>query len=192
MGEQTREPQNVAQETTSPNGVEGCNACKPKTKMIPKVILDDPQTQLYRYQIKTQALICKFMVLWPIERTLCNWIKYQWKPSGEVDLHLGSKGLFTIVFMNLKDRHNIFEGGPYFHALVGLYMQPWKENFSPEKETFKNVILWLRLYSLPLDYWLSSTFEAIGNKLEKYVKTSEETLKGIDYEKDPLQMQEMS
>jgi hypothetical protein len=36
-----------------------------------------------------------------------------------------------------------------------------------------------KAYSLPLDYWLSSTFEAIGNKLGKYVKTSEATLKGI-------------
>jgi hypothetical protein len=30
----------------------------------------------------------------------------------------------------------------------------------------------------PLDYWLPSTFEAIGNKLGKYIKTSEVTLKG--------------
>jgi hypothetical protein len=111
MGEEAREPQNVAQETASPNGAEGRNPCKPKTTMIPKVILDDPQTQLYRDQMKTHALICKFMGLWPTERTLCNWIKYQWKPSGEVDLHLGSKGFFTTVFMNLEDRDKIFEGG---------------------------------------------------------------------------------
>jgi hypothetical protein len=36
----------------------------------------------------------------------------------------------------------------------------------------------LRLYSLPLDYWLPSTFKEIKNKLGKYVKTSEVTLKG--------------
>jgi hypothetical protein len=146
--------------------------------MIPKVILEDPQTQLYRDQMKTHALICKFMGLWPTERTLRNWIKYQWKPSGEVELHLGSKGFFTTVFMNLEDRDKVFEGGAYFHASAGLYMRPWKENFSPEKETFKNVPVWLRFYSLPLDYWFSSTFEEIRNKLGKYVKTSEATLKG--------------
>jgi hypothetical protein len=28
-----------------------------------------------------------------------------------VDLHLGLKGFFTIVFMNLEDRDKIFEGG---------------------------------------------------------------------------------
>jgi hypothetical protein len=95
-----------------------------------------------------------------------------------VELHLGSKGFFTAVFINLEDRDIVFEGGSYFHASAELYMQPWKENFAPEKETFKKVPVWLRLYSLPLDYWFPSTFEAIGNKLGKYVKTSEATIKG--------------
>jgi hypothetical protein len=55
MGEEARENQNVAQETVSPNGAEGCNPCKPKTTMIPKVILEYPQTQLYRDQMKMQV-----------------------------------------------------------------------------------------------------------------------------------------
>ena len=152
MGEEARETQSEAQDTAKPNGAEGRNPCKPKTTMIPKVILDDPQMELYRDQMKMHALMCKFMDLWPIERRLHKWIKYQWKPSREVDLHLGSKGFFTTVFMNLEDRDKIFEGGPYFHASTRLYMQPWKENFSPRKETFKKVPVWLRLYSLPLDY----------------------------------------
>jgi hypothetical protein len=178
MGEEARETQNDAQEPANPNGVEGCNLCKPKTTLIPKVILEDPQTQLYRDQMKMHEFICKFMGLCPTERTLHNWIKYQWNPSGEVELHLGSKGFFTAVFMNLEDRDRVFEWGPYFHTSTGLYMRPWKENFSLEKETFKNVPIWLGLYSLPLDYWLPSTFEAIRNKLGKYVKTSQATLKG--------------
>jgi hypothetical protein len=178
VGEGAREAQNDAQAMTKPSGEEGRNPCKPKTTLIPKVILDNPQTQLLRDQMKKHALICKFMGLWPTEKTFRKWIKYHWNPSGEVELHLGSKRFFITVFMNLEDRDKFFEEGPYFHALAGLYIHPWKENFSPEKETFKNVPVWLRLYSLPLDYWLPSTFESIGNKLGKYVKKSEATLKG--------------
>jgi hypothetical protein len=178
MGEESRETHSEAQDIVTPNGAEGRNPCKPKKTMIPKVVLENPQTQLYRDQMKTHVLICKFMGLWPIERTLCNWIKYHWKPNGEVELHLGSKGFFTTVFMNLEDMDRVFEGGPYFHASTGLYMWAWKENFSLEKETFKKVLVWLRFYSFPLDYWLPSTFKAIGNKLGKYVKTLEATLKG--------------
>jgi hypothetical protein len=97
MEKVAKETQNEAQETAKANGTEGRNPCKPKTTMIPKVVLEDPQTQLYRDQMKTHALICKFMGLWPTERTLRNWIKYHWKPNGEVELHLGSKGFFTAV-----------------------------------------------------------------------------------------------
>jgi hypothetical protein len=47
MREEARETQNEAQEPEKPNGVEGNNPCKPKTILIPKVILEDPQTQLF-------------------------------------------------------------------------------------------------------------------------------------------------
>ena len=49
---------------------------------------------------------------------------------------MGSKSFFTLVFMNLEDRDRVFERGPYFHASTGLYMQPWKEKFSLQKEAF--------------------------------------------------------
>jgi hypothetical protein len=58
------------------------------------------------------------------------------------------------------------------HAIV-------EGKFLLEKETFKNFPVLMWFYSLLLNYWLSSTFEEIGKKLGKYVKTSEETLKGI-------------
>jgi hypothetical protein len=122
-----------------PNGVEGSILCKPKTIMIPKVILEDLQMQLYRDQMKRHALICKFMGLWPTKRKFHNWIKYHWKPNREVKLHLGSKVFFTAIFMNQEDRDRVFEGGLYFHASARVYMRPWKENFSLEKETFKKV-----------------------------------------------------
>ena len=66
--------------------------------------------------MKTHALICKFMGLWPTKQMFLKWIKYHWIPNGDVELHLGSKGFFTMVFMNLENRDKLFEGGAYFHA----------------------------------------------------------------------------
>jgi hypothetical protein len=111
MGEEARETRNEAQVLENPNGVEGHNPYKPKTTLIPNVILEDPQTQLFLDQMKMQTLICKFMGLLPTERTLCSLIKYHWKQSGEVELHFGSKGFFTAVFMNLEDKDKVFGGG---------------------------------------------------------------------------------
>jgi hypothetical protein len=48
VGEEAREAQKVAQEPANPNGADGRNPCKPKIAMIPKIILEDPQMQLYR------------------------------------------------------------------------------------------------------------------------------------------------
>jgi hypothetical protein len=80
------------------------------------------------------ALIFNFMGLWPTERTLHNWIKYHWKPSGEVELHLGSKGFFTTIFMNLEDRDKIFEGGAYFHMPQQDYTCGHERKTSPQRK----------------------------------------------------------
>jgi len=38
--------------------------------------------------------------------------------------------------------------------------------------------VWVRLYSLPLDYWQIESLATIGNKLGRYVKASEATRRG--------------
>lgn len=81
--------------------------------------------------MKTYAIICKFMGLWSTEKALKTWIKYHRKPKGSIELHLGSKGFFTMVFTSIEDKDRVFEGGPYFYAATGLYMRPWKMNFVP-------------------------------------------------------------
>lgn len=49
---------------------------------------------------------------------------------GEIELHLGSKGFFTVVCSNMEERDRIFDSGPYFFASVGLCMRPWMDNFT--------------------------------------------------------------
>ena len=78
------------------------------------------------------------------------WIRYHWKPKGSIDLYLGSKGFFTMVFKNIEDKDRVFEGGLYFYV-ARLYMQSWMMNFVSEKENFTSVPVLVRLYSLPLD-----------------------------------------
>jgi len=127
-------------------------SCKPIKPDNLRVIITDPEIQAYREHMTEHAVICKFMGMWPTERALCQWIKQHWKPRGDVKLHLGAKGFFTVVFTNLEDKDRIFDGGPYFMASAGLYMRPWKANFAPEKESFTQVPVWIRLFSLPIDY----------------------------------------
>lgn len=98
------------------------------------------------------AIICKFMGLWPSKIALTGWIKHRWSSKGQCDIKLRSKGFFTVIFNLLDDYITTFKGGPYFFNVVGLYMRPYKENFSVEKEDFKESPIWIKLYSLSREY----------------------------------------
>jgi hypothetical protein len=125
--------------------------------------------------MKEHALIGKFLGLWPAERDLHKWIKHWWNPKGDYELQLGSKGFFTIILYNLEDKDRIFEGGPYFFNSAGLFLRFWTERFNPDKEDFTMAPVWIRMYSLPQEFWLEEILMGIGNTLGQYVKASEAT-----------------
>jgi hypothetical protein len=104
--------------------------------------------------MRDHALIGKFLGLWPSEKDLAHWIKAWWNPKGDYELQLSSKGFFIVIFYNLEDKDHIFEGGPYFYNSVGLYLCFWTDRFCPEKENFSYASVWIRLYSLPQEFWL--------------------------------------
>lgn len=103
--------------------------CKPRSTITPQFVLSNSVLQVHMDHMAAYVVICKFMGIWPTEKALHAWIKKHWKPKGEINLHLGSKGFFTIVFTDLEDKDRVFEGGPYFYATTGLYMRPWVMNF---------------------------------------------------------------
>jgi hypothetical protein len=57
----------------------------------------------------------------------------------------------------------------------GLFLRFWTERFSPDKEDFTMAPVWIRLYSLPQEFWLEEILMGIGNTLGQYVKASEAT-----------------
>jgi hypothetical protein len=121
------------------------------------------------------ALIGKFLGLWPTERDLTRWIKEWWNPKGDYEVQLSSKGFFTIILYNIEDKDRIFDNGPYFYNSAGLFLRFWTDRFSPEQEDFTRAPVWIRLYSLPQEFWLEEILMGIGNMVGQYVKTSEAT-----------------
>jgi hypothetical protein len=125
--------------------------------------------------MRENALVGKFLGLWPSERDLVKWIQYWWKRKGHYDIQLGLKGFFTIIFHNLEDRNHVFDGGPYFYNSTGLFLIFWIEKLSPEKEDFVHAPVWIRLYSLPQEFWLEEVLAGIDNTIDIYVKSFEAT-----------------
>ena len=126
-------------------------------------------------QWKQRSLIGKFIGIWPKEKDILWWIKETWNPKGHYELHLGAKVFFTIIFFNQEDRDRILEGGTYFFFSAGIYLHPWKEQFNPETEDMTVAPVWIRLFSLPGEYWDMDTLKDIGNTLGEFIKVAEKT-----------------
>jgi hypothetical protein len=73
------------------------------------------------------------------EKSLMVWVKSRWKVKGEMDLKLGSKGFFTVIFPCTGNKDKIFDEGPYFFNSVGLHLRYWMEGFSPKKEDYTSL-----------------------------------------------------
>lgn len=58
-------------------------------------------------------------------------------------MRVGAKGFFTIIFYNMEDKNQVFEGGPYFYNLENLYLTFQQERFSPEKVDLAVASVWL-------------------------------------------------
>jgi len=149
--------------------------CIPKTTERIKIDLPSQRINSEIQFMKDHALIGKFLGFWSTEKALHGWIASKWKPKGQVTLQLGPKGFFTATFNCLEDKTRVFEGGPYFFNSLGLYLREWKERFNPDKEDFSWALVWICLYSLPLEYWNEETLMDIGNSLGAFIKVAEET-----------------
>jgi len=121
------------------------------------------------------ALIGKFIGFCPTERALYGWIAAKWRPKGDVTLQLGPKGFFTAIFVCLEDKYRVLEGGPYFFNAAGLYLREWIPRFNPDKEDLSWAPVWIRLYSLPDEYWDERILKGIGDGVGEYIRTAEET-----------------
>ena len=149
--------------------------CIPKAAEQIKVELPSHRINGEIQFMRDHALIGKFLGFWPTEKALYGWMASKWKPKGHVTLQLGPKGFFTAIFHCIEDKKRIFEGGPYFFNSSGLYLTEWKPRFNPDKEDFSWAPVWIRMYSLPMEYWKEDTLADIGNKLGTFITTATET-----------------
>lgn len=149
--------------------------CIPKAAEPIKVDLPSHRINGEIQYMQEHALIGKFLGFWPTERALQGWIASKWKPKGQITLQLGPKGFFTAIFHCVEDRVRIFEGGSYFFNSSGLYLTEWKPRFNPDKEDFSWAPVWIRMYSLPAEYWKEETLADIGNKLGTFIRVAAET-----------------
>ena len=122
--------------------------------------------------MRDHALICKFVGFLPSEKDLVKWIQQGWKPKGHIDLKLGVKGFFTVIFENLEDKERTFEEGPYFMNNVDLFMRHWEERYNSDNEKMLAAPIWVRLFGLPVEFLDHDILKGIGNTIGTFVKVA--------------------
>jgi len=154
------------------------NRCLPRAQKKPRYVIPNNKLEDYCCYMKYHAFICKFIGFWPSEKDLTKWIQLRWKPKGHIDLKLGAKGFFTLIFANLEDKERSFEEGPYFMHNAGLFMRHWEDRYNPDAEKLLAAPIWVRLYGLPTEFWDPDILEGIGNSIGAFVKVAESTKRG--------------
>lgn len=77
----------------------------------------------YIIYMKDHVMIYKFIIICPMEKDLIKWIQRRWHPKGHIELKLGVRKKFTVIFSNLQDKERFFENGPYLYHNAGLFMR---------------------------------------------------------------------
>ena len=67
-------------------------------------------------------------------------------------MKLGARGFFIVIFTSLEDKERVFENRPYFFNNGGLFTWHWEECYNPDQEKFLAVPIWVRLFSLLIDF----------------------------------------
>jgi len=117
--------------------------CLPCTTKKPRYMIPANKLEKYRSYMRDHAIICKFVGVWPAERDLTKWIQQKWQPQGHIELKLGAKGFFTVIFFNLKDKEQVFDNGPYFYNNADLFLRFWEDCYNLDKETFMAARVWV-------------------------------------------------
>jgi hypothetical protein len=100
-----------------------------------------------------------------------NGLIRSWKPKiqGQMSSTFCGKGFFVFLFENKADRDLIFRSGPYFMGTMGMYLNKWMSDFSPENDIPSAVPVWVCLPFLPLHCWNDETLRSIGNTLGRFI-----------------------
>jgi len=145
-----------------------------KLDEIPTVELSSSDPCRKAVQLAENALIGKFTGLWPSPKSVEKWMAEHWYPltQGEISLFAAGRGYFVFLFATKEEKDRVFRSGPFFMGSRGLFLAPWTMDFNPEAELTAAPI-WVRLPHLPLHLWGISSLEDIGNKLGRFLDSSE-------------------
>ncbi|KAI7985130.1 Uncharacterized protein LOK49_LG14G02120 [Camellia lanceoleosa] len=101
---------------------------------------------------------------------LMDRLKNIWKLNSTfIGIDLGNH-FFLMKFQDVADLNKVLNEGPWFVGRNFLAIRHWEPDFQPEKASLSTIVVWIRLHSLPIEYFDNQILRRIGNKLGKVLK----------------------
>lgn len=66
-----------------------------------------------------------------------------------------------------RECYLVMTSGPWFMEGQLLAIDEWEPNFVPSRRIIQKVVVWLRLPSLPLEYWEPTSILAVVAKADR-------------------------
>ncbi|KAJ1398437.1 hypothetical protein SESBI_31037 [Sesbania bispinosa] len=110
-----------------------------------------------------------------------------WKVFGEMELIDLEFDYFLVRFSNASDFDMVFQSRPWMIAGHYLVIQKWQPNFFPAEDELRRVAVWVRIPSLPMEYYNREILGRIGDVLGKTIRADSNTLKPRDVKVDDQQ-----
>ena len=70
-------------------------------------------------------------------------------------------------------------GGPWLIYNHYLTVRPWQQNFDTGQENLENLLVWVRIPCLPIEYYDHAFLMKLGTKIGKPVKIDENNEHGL-------------
>jgi hypothetical protein len=138
---------------------------------VPEVNLPPEGPIQVALSLADRALLGQFTGLWPLPKSIENWVVKNWNPliKNKVTSYFLGRGYFLFEFNTKEDKDLIFRNGPYFMGPQGLYLNKWTPDFDPAVDVPTTVPVWVRLPNLPVHCWNWDSLKHIGDALGKFI-----------------------
>ncbi|GLJ13735.1 hypothetical protein SUGI_0219200 [Cryptomeria japonica] len=80
-------------------------------------------------------------------------------------LKMLSNGFMLVECPSRRTKKKTINVCSYMMGGYGFYLKNWEVNFNPLKEEIYVVLVWIKLYNFPIEYWVEETLKLIGDKL---------------------------
>ncbi|XP_058725672.1 uncharacterized protein LOC131596965 [Vicia villosa] len=110
-------------------------------------------------------------------KALENRLNQMWVRKGVISIIDLSNDYYLVAFSHEDDKKATMTNGPWFIYDHYLTVKDWKPNFQPECDTIDEVVVWVCIAGLPIEYYSPKALTRFGNRIGRAIKIDRTTTK---------------